>query len=424
MTGPAAREIRLTRGIDVEVELPPSKSYTNRALIVAALADGVSTLVHPSRSEDSNYLTGALREFGVRIDEHPGYLEIEGSGGRLQVPKKELYVGNAGAVMRYLTTFAALANGETVITGDEQMSRRTLKDLLDALRSAGIQSSSENGFPPVRIHGGNFTGGRIDLDASLSSQFVSSILLSAPYAHRPVALHIKGTVSSLPYVHMSIHVMRSFGAGIENLGYSVFRVSNEELYLGREFIIEADASAATYFLAAAAITGGHVVVINLPPDSLQGDIRFLDLLGQMGCRITRHKNGIELQGNTLRGIEVDMNEIPDSVPALAVVAAFAEGSTSIFNVAHLKHKETDRLRALAAELTKLGARVELKDDGLTIHPQRLRGTTIETYNDHRIAMSFAVAGLRVKGVVITNPACVGKSFPAFWEAFSRLEEKE
>jgi 3-phosphoshikimate 1-carboxyvinyltransferase len=218
--------------------------------------------------------------------------------------------------------------------------------------------------------------------------------------------------------------MRSFGAEVENLGWSVFRVGNRQGYIGREFMIEADASSATYFFAAAAITGGHVVMKNLSPDSLQGDVRFPALLGEMGCRITRHENKIELHGNTLRGIEVDMNEIPDSVPALAVVAAFADGPTSIFGVAHLRHKETDRLGALAAELTRLGANVELRDDGFTIHPRPLRGATIETYNDHRIAMSFAVAGLRVKGVVITNPACVGKSFPAFWEAFSKLEEQE
>lgn len=424
MKDPNARQIRPARAIDMEVEVPPSKSYTNRALVAAALAEGVSTLRNPSRSEDSKYLIGALREFGVRIDEHPRHLEIGGTGGRLEVPKKELFVGNAGTAMRYLAAFSGLVNGETVITGDANMQRRPMKDLLEALRSAGIRSSSNDGFPPVRIHGGNFQGGRIDIQAALSSQFVSSILLCAPYAKRPVALHVTGKLSSLPYVYMSIHVMRSFGAEIDNIEFSLFRVDNRQKYIGHEFMIEADASSATYFLAAAAITGGHVVITNLSPESLQGDIRFLHLLGEMGCRITRHEDRIELHGNRLRGIEARMNEIPDSVPALAVVAAFAEGPTSILDVAHLRHKETDRLSALKTELTRLGARVELEEEGLTIHPQTLRGATIETYNDHRIAMSFAVAGLRVKGVFIRNPACVAKSFPRFWEEFTKLEEEE
>jgi 3-phosphoshikimate 1-carboxyvinyltransferase len=418
------RPIRPCRSIDAEVRLPPSKSYTNRALIAASLAEGISVLVNPSKSEDSGHLVRALREFGVPISEHPGGLEIEGTGGRLRVPGKEVFVGNAGTAMRYLTTFAALAEGETVLTGDEHMLRRTLKGLLDALRGAGVRSSSKDGFPPVTIYGGNFAGGLIEIDASVSSQFVSSILLSAPYARRPVSLHVTGKLSSLPYVDMSIHVMRSFGAGVDNIESSLFRVSNTQRYIGHEFRIEADASAATYFLAAAALTGGHVTIPDLSPESLQGDVRFLGVLADMGCKVSSHQNRIELYGNRLRGIEVDMNDIPDSVPTLAVLAAFAEGPTTILDVAHLRHKETDRLRALAAELARLGARVDLHEDGLTIHPRPLSGAAIETYNDHRIAMSFAVAGLRIKGVVIKNPGCVGKSFPTFWEEFTKLEKQE
>jgi len=424
MSAQTARAIRAARPIDADIRIPPSKSYTNRSLIAAALADGVSTLLHPSGSEDSRYLVKALQEFGVRIVDHPDCLEVHGSGGELQPPRNEIYVGNAGTAMRYLTTFAGLVNGETVVTGDENMQRRPIQHLLDALHSAGIKTSSRDGYPPVRIQGGTFAGGRIDIDASVSSQFVSSILLSSPYAKRPVVLHVIGRLSSLPYVDMSVHVMRSFGAEIEVIESSLFRVSNRQKYIGHEFTIEADASSATYFFAAAAISGGHVVITNLSPESLQGDIRFVGLLSEMGCRITKHDDSIELHGGKLRGIDADMNEIPDSVPTLAVVAAFAEGPTSILNVAHLRHKETNRLKAITAELSRLGAGVELHEDGLTIHPHPLRGATIETYNDHRIAMSFALAGLRVKGVVITNPSCVGKSFPNFWEEFSKLEEKE
>ncbi len=424
MTAATARRIKPSPGVDIRLRVPPSKSYTNRALIAAALAEGPSNLVRPSVSEDSMVLVRALRQFGVRIDEHPGRFEISGTGGDLRVPEGKLDVGNAGTAMRFLTTFSSLAKGETVLTGDENMRRRTLKGLLDALKAAGVRTSSADGFPPVRVHGGSFAGGSLEIDAAISSQFISSILLSSPYAKHPVALHARGRVSSLPYVTMTLHVMRSFGAGVDTVEFSDFRVDNTQRYIGQEFMIEGDASAATYFLAAAAITGGHVVIDNLSPESLQGDIKFLALLGEMGCRIERREDAIELHGNRLLGIETEMNEIPDSVPALAVVAAFAEGTTSIFDVEHLKHKETNRLTALAAELTRLGAKVELHDDGLTIHPQPLRGAVIETYNDHRMAMSFAVAGLRVKGVSIMNPGCVGKSFPTFWDEFEKLEQQE
>jgi 3-phosphoshikimate 1-carboxyvinyltransferase len=424
MAALAPRQIRPVRSIDLQMEMPPSKSYTNRALIAASLAEGPSMLVRPSKSEDSMLLVRALRQFGVTIDEQPGRFAVAGTGGELLVPPGEIDVGNAGTAMRFLTTFASIVRGETVITGDENMRRRTLQGLLDALKAAGVRTTSQAGFPPVKIHGGSFAGGSVGIDAAVSSQFISSILLSSPYAKHPVALHARGKISSLPYVTMTLHVMRSFGAGVDTAEFSHFRVDNTQKYIGQEFTIEGDASAATYFLASAAITGGHVVIANLSTESLQGDIRFLGLLGEMGCRIAKRDDAIELHGGRLRGIEVDMNEIPDSVPALAVVAAFAEGPTSIIDVEHLKHKETNRLAALATELTRLGARVDLHEDGLTIHPKPLKGAAIETYNDHRMAMSFAVAGLRVTGISITNPGCVGKSFPTFWDEFEKLEQKE
>lgn len=381
-------------------------------------------LVNPSVSDDSEFLIASLREFGISINRRKNGLEVVGSGGQLNIPSKELFVGNAGTAMRFLTTLAGLAHGEITLTGDEQMKRRPINELLDALRAAGIKCSSSNGCPPVKIHGGNFVGGRIDVVGSTSSQFVSSLLLSAPYAKRPVTLHVKGGISSMPYVHMSLHVMRSFGAAIDTDDLTMFHVHNDQRYIGHEFRIEADASAATYFLAAAAITNGHVVITNLSVESLQSDVRFISILGDMGCTIVKHNDSIELHGGTLRGIDIDMNEMPDCVPTLAVVAAFAEGPTIIQNIAHLQHKETNRLTALATELTKLGTKVEASDDGLVIHPQPMKGTTIETYNDHRMAMSFAVAGLKVEGIRIQNPMCVAKSFPGFWEEFKKIESKE
>ncbi len=419
----AVRTIRPAGRIEASVTLPPSKSYTNRALIAAALADGTSRILFPSASDDSRYLIEGLREFGVSIEKQANALEVSGTDGHIQAPSHEIFVGNAGTTMRFLAGLASLAPGETVLVGDDQMNRRPIKDLLDALRPAGVKCSCEGDYPPVRIRGGNFLGGRIDVDASASSQFVSSLLLSSPYAKRPVTLHVTGKLRSEPYVDMTLHVMRSFGAKIDAAEMKYFLVDNHERYIGHSFAVEADASAATYFLAAAAINGGKITICNLSPESLQGDARFVGVLEDMGCSVLRHDERIELSGGRLRGIEVDMNEMPDCVPTLAVVAAFAEGPTTIADIGHLRYKETNRLAALTAELAKLGARVGLGEEDLLIRPDKLHGATIETYNDHRIAMSFAVAGLKIPGVEILNPACVTKSFPGFWEEFTKLETR-
>lgn len=416
------RRIHPAGKINAAIQVPPSKSYTNRAMIVAALAEGDSKLIHPSLSDDSKFLMNGLKEFGVDIRRRGEIVDVTGTGGSIHVPKNEIFVGNAGTAMRFLSTFACLANGTTVLNGDGQMQQRPIGDLLAALRTAGIKSACNNGFPPVTIYGGNFSGGRIGINATISSQYASSILLCAPYARRQVILHIKGGISSLPYIDMSLHVMRSFGAEVEVIDLHNYHVSNSQKYVGREFTVEADATSATYFFAAAALSQGRVHVSNLSSDSLQGDLKFLNVLSDMGCTITKEENGIEVHGSKLLGIEVDMNSMPDCVPTLAVVAAFAEGSTRISNVAHLQYKETNRLKALAIELKKIGAGVELLEDGLIIHPRQLQGAEIETYNDHRIAMSFAIAGLKVDGISIKNPSCVSKSFPNFWKEFEKLEQ--
>jgi len=421
MNDTSLRGIQPASSVDAEISVPPSKSYTNRALIVAALAEGTSSLLNPSIADDVEFLLTALEQYGIHITRLKNRFEVQGTNGKLNAPSKEIYVGNAGTAMRFLTTFSCLAKGETILNGDENMQKRPINDLLDALRSTGIKCTSNNGCPPIKIVGGDLRGGRIEVDASVSSQFVSSLLLSAPYARQPVLVQVKGKPSSLPYVDMSVHVMRSFGAEVNVIDELHYEVSNTAHYIGREFHIEADASAATYFLAAAAITKGRVLVKNLPAESLQGDMKFIDVLSEMGCKVVKEENGITLEGVTLKGIDVDMNSIPDCVPTLAVVAAFADGPTTITNVHHLQYKETDRLKALTNELIKIGAKVERFDDGFTIYPQPLHGATIETYNDHRMAMSFAVAGLKVNGIAIKNPSCVSKSFPNFWDEFKKLE---
>lgn len=424
MMNETTRSIRPSGADSVEISLPPSKSYTNRALIAAALADGTSTLSNMSLSDDSKFLLDGLAAFGVLIRPDGNDLIIEGTSGQLGVPQHPVYVGNAGTAMRFLASLAGLAPGDTCLNGDEQMQGRPMRELLEALCKAGVRSTSKDGYAPITIHGGKFRGGVVTVRGEISSQYVSSLLLAGPYATHTLTVGVKGELASLPYVDMTLHVMRTFGASVEVLDPRVFQVSNVDKYIGQSFTIEADASSATYFLAAAAITGRHVRVLNLSAESLQGDARFINTLADMGCKVNRGENFIEAYGGELLGIEVDMNEMPDCVPTLAVVSAFAHGPTTIHNIAHLRHKETDRLTALAKELTRIGAGVELFDDGMTIRPRALHSATIETYNDHRIAMSFAVAGLLVPGIVISNPACVSKSFPKFWEEFQKLELQE
>jgi 3-phosphoshikimate 1-carboxyvinyltransferase len=424
MTTPPNRVIRPNAIFNTDVLLPGSKSYTNRALITAALADGKSTLSDSSASDDSRVMIFALKEFTVPIDGDPKHLTIGGMNGKIQAPAKVLDISNTGTAMRFLTSFAAIAPGTTRITGDQQMQRRPIRALLESLQMAGIKTVSANGFPPVTVHGGTFHGGTIELDATKSSQFVSSLLLAAPYAKKRLVVRLKGIPSSRPYIDLTLHVMRYFGAEIEVQDYKTFAVDNTARYLGQSFRIEPDASSAAYFFAAAAITGGRVRITNISRDSLQGDMHFLDILDEMGCEVISRDDGIEVHGKVLRGIEVDMNQLPDCVPALAVTAAFARGETSLMNISHLRYKESDRLHTLATELTRIGAKVELERDSMIITPQRLHGAVIETYNDHRIAMSFAIAGLRIPGIEITNPGCVSKSFPTFWQEFRKLEPEE
>lgn len=419
-----ARMIRPFNDVQCVINLPPSKSYTNRALIAAALASGPSLITNPSTSDDSAYLISALREFGVKMDVSPRCIELEGTNGIFSAPEKELFVGNAGTTLRFLTSFASLAIGTTLITGDAMMRQRPVEHLLESLRGTGVRCTSRDGYPPIVIHGGTFSGGTIEMNGSVSSQFVSSLLLSSPYAAHPVHLSIKGALRSRPYIDMTIHVMRSFGALVDQPGDAGYVVSNSNRYVGTNFTVEADAASATYFAAAAAVTGGKITLANLPQESLQGDVRFFELLSRMGCQVQREEKGIAILGGRLAGITADMNDIPDCVPALAVVALFADGPTELLNVGHLRFKETDRVQALGAGLTRLGAKVDIGAENILIVPGTPGGQTIETYDDHRMAMSFAVAGLRIPGVIIENAGCVSKSFPNFWAEFTKLEQSE
>jgi 3-phosphoshikimate 1-carboxyvinyltransferase len=399
--------------VRVTVDLPPSKSYTQRALLAAALAEGESAILNPSRSTDTATMVRGLESFGIRIEDRGDRLVVSGCGGRIAAGDRVIDVGDAGTCMRFLTAFSALAPGKTVLTGDRSILRRPAGALVDALRSAGVDASCDEGRPPVTVRGGGVRGGTIPVDASASSQFLSALLLVAPLASGPVEIRLTGVLSSAPYAGMTLEVMRRFGAVCRIDGPS-FRVDAPDGYAPAKFEIEPDLSSATYFGSAAAVTGAVVTVRGVRPDTLQGDFGFFTLLREMGCGVDVVTGGIEIAGAPLTGIRADMNVLPDSVPALAVTAAFASSPTTIVNVGHLRHKESDRLLALSRELGKIGAASTADGGDLTIVPGPRRGATIETYDDHRIAMSFAVAGLAIDGVRIVNPGCVAKSFPGFW----------
>lgn len=421
-------EITPVQKVDKTVALPGSKSLTQRALIAAALGNGTSKLIGPLVSEDTDYSSKALGQMGMTITKGDGVWTVEGGGGKIQPSDEPIYLGNNGTATRFLTSVTGLGHSPFVIDGDERMHERPIDPLMKALQGWGVDIVSINntGCPPLRIQGSGLSGGETVLPEGKSSQYLSSLLLVAPYAAKPATLKVEGEVLSKPYVAMTLAVMADFGIVVEAApDFSSFTIP-QGCYKAQEYRVEGDASNASYFWAAAAVTGGTVTVSNVPVPSLQGDAMLVPLLGRMGCEVQKEGNGITVSAaRPLEGITVDMGDMPDVVPTLAVVAAFAEGKTEITNIAHLRIKECDRLTATVTELTKLGAKVEEFEDRMIIHGdggKNLHGADIETYKDHRMAMCFAVAGLKVPGVKIHGEDCVAKSFPDFWERFALLQD--
>ncbi len=415
-------------GIDArEVRVPGSKSISNRALLLAGLARGESELSGVLDSDDTRVMIRALRQLGARVEESADrtQLKLQGVDGQPSVPQGAIDVHASGTAARFLTAALCLVNGPSVLDGTERMRKRPIVDLVSALQALGVDVSVQGtgGCPPVACNGGRPFGGTVEVDASRSSQYVSALLQVAPYAQRDVVLVLKGGVLvSRPYVDVTLSVMRTFGARAGFVDERSLSVSSGARYQGRSYQVEPDASTAAYFFAAAAITGGHVVVQDLPGASAQADMGLLAVLERMGARVVRHPNRVEVSGPAagLSGVDVDMNDMPDAVLALAVTAAFAKGPSHIRNVANLRIKESDRLAALETELRKLGVSAHADADSLRIEPRPMRGAEIATYDDHRMAMAFALAGLRVPGVVICDPACVSKSWPQYFDAFAKL----
>lgn len=412
--------------------MPGSKSITNRALLLAALYSkgNPCELLGCLRSEDTEVMIEGLRALDFTVephwDESTSSIRVEGEADECDVlaTSANIFVANSGTSMRFLTALCALGHGRYRLDGVPRMRERPIADLLAALTQLGVRASSEggNGCPPIVVEANGLSGGKVQIRADVSSQFLSALLMIAPRAAAPVAVELEGVVVSQPYITMTLAMMDVWGLRIESRSDRAFYIPAPQLHgaVPARYPVEPDASAASYFWAAAAITGGSVTVEGLGPDSIQGDIRFVDLLERMGCTVQRRPTGITVSGGPLRGIDADMNDISDTVMTLAAVALFAQGPTTVRNVGHIRHKETDRLAALATELRRLGAGVEERLDGLTIFPRPLQGSTVQTYNDHRMAMSLALVGLRIEGMVISAPGCVAKTYPDFFRDLDRL----
>jgi 3-phosphoshikimate 1-carboxyvinyltransferase len=420
------------------IQVPGSKSITNRALILAALSGSGCTLTGALHSEDTQVMVDALQTLGfpIRADWADSTIHIAQTPGNSLIPVREaeLDVVNSGTSMRFLTALVSLGHGRYRLDGAARMRERPIEDLLAALRQLGVHACSENnnGCPPVVVETTGLDGGRVEVKADISSQFLSALLMASAKARDYVTICAQGSTVSWPYVLMTADMMHQFGSTVvPKLEEQSFIIPAPQHFERKAYPVEPDASAAGYFFAAAAVTGGtlkfpqfgegHWPTADLRfVKHLQGDVRFVDVLAAMGCQVDRGKEALSVTGGPLHGIDVDMNDISDTVMTLAAVACFAEGPTTIRNVAHIRHKETDRLQALAAELRRIGAGVEEFPDGLTVIPGPLHGASIETYNDHRMAMSLALIGLRIPGIVIKNPGCVAKTYPHFFTDLEKL----
>ena len=420
------KEIKPRSHIDARVRIPGSKSVTHRALIAAGLANGESLLEELLSCEDTLYTIDGLRQLGIKISNYRNKVKVLGAGGQFRPASgtKNIYLGNAGTSYRLLLSTVALSMGDFILTGTSRMQERPIGELVRALNKLGVDASyiGQDGFPPVKIKANGIRGGKVTIEGSKSSQYASSLLLAGPYAEKDVEIKITGRLVSQPYVDITLDVMKKFGIQVNHEGYRYFKIPSGQVYRPCRFIVEGDVSSASYFWAAAAVKEGAVATENIHPHiTRQGDIGFLSILEEMGCRVERRRDQVIVYGGVLSGIEADMSAMPDMVPTLAAIALFARGKTAIRNVSHLRHKESDRLKSIAIEWNRLGGRVKELPDGLIIHGgNSLSGTVVNPHNDHRLAMALAVVGLKVQGIKVKQESCVDKSFPEFWGLWDRI----
>ena len=428
MSRPDSLILAPIKRISGRVDLPGSKSLSNRVLLLSMLAEGTTRIQNLLDSDDVRYMIGALEKLGITLQEtrEKNEISVEGCSGRIPNSDLELMLGNAGTAMRPLTAALTLGQGRYVLDGVPRMRERPIVDLVEGLQQLGAKVRLLNGppGPPVEILAQGLPGGTARIKGSVSSQFLSAILMAAPGAEKDVTLEIDDTLVSVPYVEMTLALMERFGVHVENRDFQEFHIPGKQTYHSPgDFFVEGDASSASYFLAGAAITGGTVTVLGCGTESLQGDSKFAEVLEQMGAETQWQPHSVTVRGNTLKGVDLDMNRMPDAAMTLAVAALFAEGTTKIRNVYNWRLKETERMKAVTTELRKLGAEVEEGDDYLIIDPpDQIQSTEIETYDDHRMAMAFSLAACGAESVTILDPGCVSKTFPDYFEVLKSVSE--
>jgi 3-phosphoshikimate 1-carboxyvinyltransferase len=414
------KTINKIRNANVKIKAPASKAHTLRALIISSLAEGKSTIHNPLLGEDQLNVIECLKRLGVEIKHKDNKLIASGKAGKYTPICDELNVGESGVGMNFLTSAACLSEKPLIVTGSKRITERPVSEVVNGLRQLGcrIEYLQQEGFPPIKVYGGGIKGGQAQIRGQKTSQYFSSIVISSPYADNEVMLRCVDTMTEKPYFDISLQMMSEFGIEAENNNYEEIRIPNGQKYSAREITIEGDYSSASFFFLAGAVCKTKVTVSGLNPDTKQGDKAFLALIERMGCSVLATDKGICVQGGKLRAIEQDMSNLPDLVPPLAIAAAFAEGTSKLTNIGHLRHKECDRLAVIATELNKMGVVSKCDENSLIIDgTQKIHGTNINPHNDHRIAMSFAIAGLVTDNQVIENEKCVAKSFPDFWEKF-------
>ncbi|HBN79540.1 MAG TPA: 3-phosphoshikimate 1-carboxyvinyltransferase [Planctomycetaceae bacterium] len=412
------------RPIIGEMTPPGSKSITNRALIIAAMAEGKSILRGTLESDDTRVMLESLKKLGISWsrDDH-NTITIQGCGGKIPASQADLWLENSGTSIRFLTAMCATGSGTYILDGNKRMRERPIEDLIHSLQALNVDATCTNGnrCPPVKIQTQGLSGGTVKIAGSLSSQYLSGLLMVAPYAQGPLEIIVEGELVSIPYIEMTLDVMKRFCVDVQTEDLQSYHIK-PQVYRGCDYQIEPDASAASYFFAAAAITKGKVTIPGLSRSAMQGDVHFVDVLEEMGCEVTWEDNSITVQGRKLQGIDIDMNAISDTAQTLAAVAVFAEGPTHVRNVAHMRIKETDRVAAVVTELKRLGIHVEEHPDGFTIYPGPITPSSIKTYDDHRMAMSFSLIGLMTPGIQIEDPGCTAKTYPHYFEDLQKLCE--
>ncbi len=413
--------------IDGKINLPGSKSLSNRALLLAALAEGTTEITNLLDSDDTKYMLNALKQLGIKykLSKDKKVCTVVGNGGPISNNSfEELFLGNAGTAMRPLCAALCLGEGRYLLTGDPRMKERPIGHLVDALQQAGanIIYKETQGYPPVQIKANGLLGGTVEIDGSISSQFLTALLLAAPMAKEDMTISISGELVSKPYIDITLHIMKTFGVEVLNENYETFRIKGGQAYKAvNSFMVEGDASSASYFLAAAAIKGGTVKVTGIGKNSIQGDVAFAEVLEKMGATVEWGDDFVSVSRGELNAIDMDFNHIPDAAMTIATTALFAKGTTALRNIYNWRVKETDRLFAMATELRKVGAIVEEGEDYLKITPPKvLKHAAIDTYDDHRMAMCFSLLALDKSSVTINEPECTAKTFPTYFKVLESI----